>query len=48
MEQFGIKYIFWGPEERRFGDWQPGSTYFLQLFVQNGEYALYRVIEASE
>ena len=48
IEQFGIKYIFWGPEERRLGDWQPGSADFVRLFVRHGEYALYRVTGAEQ
>ena len=43
IDRFGIEYVFWGPDERQLGDWNPASASYLSLVKQQGDYALYQV-----
>ncbi len=43
IERFDIAYVFWGPAERKLGDWQPASASYLTLAEQQGSYSLYQV-----
>jgi hypothetical protein len=44
IESFGVDFVFWGPQERLLGEWQPDSaTYLQRVAVQEG-YVLYAVI----
>jgi hypothetical protein len=42
---YHVRYIFWGPEERALGGWDPGSESFLRLAAQQGSYTVYEVIQ---
>lgn len=45
IQQYQVDYVFWGPAERALGDWQPAQASFLQLAFQQGEYAVYRLVQ---
>jgi hypothetical protein len=44
IEQYGIGYVFWGPEERKLGSWSPEQASYLDLVERQGEFALYKVV----
>jgi hypothetical protein len=41
LNQFGVRFVLWGPEERKLGGWQPESMSILQRVFQSGEYDVY-------
>jgi len=41
FDRFNVRFIFWGPEERKLGDWKPEKTTYLRQFAEAGEYHLY-------
>ena len=43
LEEFNVAYVFWGPNERHLGDWQPKLEPYLSLVHQSGEYYIYQV-----
>jgi hypothetical protein len=43
IRQFDVRYVFWGPAERRLGDWSPYQANYLQPVYQAGEYELFQV-----
>ena len=43
LERFGVAYVFWGPAERKLGDWAPASASYLSLVREQGDYALFQV-----
>ena len=43
LSSSGADYVFWGPHERRHGDWNPSSAQYLELVFSVGEYQVYRV-----
>jgi hypothetical protein len=45
LEEFRVDYVFWGPAERRYGNWNPGNSDFLDLIYQHGDYQIYKVIQ---
>ena len=45
IHQFGVKYVFWGPLERKLGDWDPYTSPFLKLVYQKGEYSFFAVTD---
>lgn len=45
IEDMGIDYVFWGPNERYLGGWNPEDADFLTLHYKNGEYAVFKVID---
>lgn len=38
-----VRYVYWGPEERALGDWDPGSAPYLQLLVSVGAQQIFVV-----
>jgi len=44
LSEFGVSYVFWGPEERALGDWWPASADYLRSVVEVGEYAVFEVL----
>lgn len=44
LDEFDVDYVFWGPVERLYGDWDPGIVDFLELVFQQGDYQIYKVI----
>jgi len=43
LRRYGVRYVFWGPDERMLGDWDPGQSPSLSLFHKDGDYAVYQV-----
>jgi hypothetical protein len=43
LTRFDVRYVFWGPAERRLGSWDPNLAAFLQPLDQVGEYAVFQV-----
>ncbi|HLD93798.1 MAG TPA: hypothetical protein VI703_06315 [Anaerolineales bacterium] len=43
LRDYGITYVFWGPNEQRLGSWLPADEDYLELVVDLGEYEVYRV-----
>ena len=44
LRDFGVDYVFYGPQERALGGWDPASAHDLRRIYQAGEYAIYRVV----
>jgi uncharacterized membrane protein len=45
IRQFDVRYVFWGPAERKLGDWSPSQAGYLWPVYQSGEYQLFQVAE---
>ena len=43
LTKYSIKYLFYGPQERSWGNFQPQNKPYLRLSFQRGEYAIYEV-----
>ena len=43
LDELGIDYVFWGPNEQELGQWDPNTVNFLKLFYQNGYYSIFKV-----
>ena len=44
LDEFGIEYLFYGPQERELGGWSPATAPFLFPIYEQGGYTLYRVL----
>lgn len=42
--QYGVDFVFWGPEEQRLGSWEPMDADYLKQVVLVGEYQIYQVM----
>jgi len=42
INKYNVDYIFWGPSERKLGDWDPIETEFLQETYNKNGFAIYR------
>jgi len=41
VDEYHVRFVYWGPDERKLGDWNPSqSTWLTQVFDYNG-YAVY-------
>ncbi len=40
LRELGVRYVFWGPEERKLGSWDPRGAPYLQSVYQDGEYSI--------
>ncbi len=47
LNEFDVDYVFWGPAERRYGDWEPSGVDYLALTYQQGDYQIYKVINSN-
>lgn len=43
LQEWRVRYVFWGPNERSLGDWQPGQAGFLRLIYQDKGYEIYEL-----
>jgi hypothetical protein len=43
LQKYGVSYVFWGPNEKRLGSWQPTDEPYLELVVDRGQYQIYKV-----
>jgi len=46
IDKLNIKYIYWGPQERELGDWNPEKADGLLEIYNNGEYLIFEVQES--
>lgn len=44
LRQYQVAYVFWGPAERRLGDWYPERATYLRRVFQQGDYSIYEVL----
>ncbi len=45
LDDYNVDYVFWGPEERELGSWQPGEADYLFEIFSDGEYSIFSVIK---
>jgi hypothetical protein len=43
LQRFNVRYIFWGPAERRLGEWMPIQANYLRPIFGSGDYVLFEV-----
>jgi hypothetical protein len=43
IQEFNVRYVFWGPVERALGDWDPNQAIYLRQVEQTGDYMLFEV-----
>jgi len=48
LEDFNVSYVFLGPAERKFGDWEPENDIILHKIFTQGEYDLFEVVHLKE
>jgi hypothetical protein len=46
LRQYGVRYLLWGPDERKAGAWQPDQASYLYPVFQSGPYSLFQVVLA--
>jgi hypothetical protein len=44
LQTYHVRYVFWGPDERSLGAWNPQDATYLSLVLQAGEYEVYEVL----
>jgi hypothetical protein len=44
MNNWGVDFIYWGPDERELGDWSPRHEVFLEKIITAGEHEIFRVL----
>lgn len=45
LDELDVQYVFWGPDERKLGHWDPRGANYLDEIYQQGEYAIFAVKE---
>jgi hypothetical protein len=45
LREYDVDYVFWGPEERDLGGFDPKMAVYLQLVYAQGGYSLFEVVE---
>lgn len=45
LNELDVQYVFWGPNERKLGHWDPRGANYLDEIYQQGEYAIFAVRE---
>ena len=48
INDFNVKFLFWGPEEQTMGDWSPIKTELFSLVYEDPPYFVFRVKSAQE
>jgi hypothetical protein len=48
LKQWDVNYIYWGPDERELGDWDPQQATYLEKIISSGEHEIFRVGEWEE
>ncbi|MEM5775079.1 MAG: hypothetical protein AAGU05_08785 [Anaerolineaceae bacterium] len=43
LRKYSVDYVFYGPQERRLGDWNPADSTYLQKVYERDGYAIYTV-----
>lgn len=47
IKDLDIQYIFWGPEERKLGDWNPNKAPYLNKIYDEGGYSIFEFVPNS-
>jgi len=47
FQRYRVDYVFWGPNEQRFGSWIPGEEDYLEKVIDVVGYEVYRVSEEA-
>jgi uncharacterized membrane protein len=45
LEEYGIDYVFWGPAERRVGDFDPRAAAYLREIYEANGYAIFEAVQ---
>ncbi len=45
LDEFGVRYVFWGPQERELGGWDPYAAAYLREVFAVGDYVVFVVGE---
>jgi len=48
LSEYGVDYIFWGPEERKLGEFDPHAVPYLRPIYETAGYAIFAVLDESE
>jgi hypothetical protein len=43
LEGWGVDYVYWGPDEKLLGGWDPNQAVYLESIITVGEHHIYRV-----
>ena len=46
LEEQGVRYVIWGPLERKLGQWDPGTASYLKKIHEIGEFQIYETVPA--
>jgi hypothetical protein len=46
LEEHGVRYVIWGPLERKLGQWDPGTASYLKKIQEVGEFQIYETVPA--
>lgn len=44
LQKWNVDYVYWGPDERELGDWNPNQEVYLEKIVTAGEHEIFRVM----
>ena len=44
LDEFQVRYVFWGPAERKLGDWDPAQAAYLDPVYQSDGYTVFSVL----
>ncbi|RPJ50490.1 MAG: hypothetical protein EHM21_04865 [Chloroflexi bacterium] len=47
LNEFGVRYVFWGPAERQLGNWDPRAAAFMKPVYQQGDFLIFKFEGAS-
>jgi len=48
LKKWDVEYVYWGPEERELGDWDPHQALYLEKIISTGEHEIFRVKGGEE
>jgi hypothetical protein len=48
LKKWGVEYVYWGPDERELGDWDPHQAIYLEKIISTGEHEIFRVKGGEE
>lgn len=45
IDDYQIDYVFWGPAEKKLGNWDPGKETYLRPIFKKGEYTIFEPVD---
>lgn len=48
LSEFGVDYVFWGPSERDYGNWDPSSAEYLDRVYQGKGFQIFKVVPEDD